>query len=118
MPKAISSIPHSTFHNLPAGEVADQLGALKAEIADLETREKALRDELIHRGGTMIEGAVFCANCLRGGALDARRQGRARRDGRILVGHALPASANHDGCGEGSQRHRQAGRVREDEQCL
>ena len=61
MPKAISSIPHSPFHNLPAGEVADQLGTLKAEIADLEAREKALRDELLRRGATMIEGSAFCA---------------------------------------------------------
>jgi hypothetical protein len=59
MPKAVSII--SPFHNLPAGEVADQLGTLKAEIADLEAREKALRNELLRRGGTMIEGAVFCA---------------------------------------------------------
>ena len=61
MPKAIANIALvSPFHNLPAGEVADQLGTLKAEIADLEAREKALRDELIRRGGTMIEGAMFC----------------------------------------------------------
>jgi hypothetical protein len=40
--------------------VADQLGTLKAEIAELEDREKNLRDELIRRGGK-IEGAVYRA---------------------------------------------------------
>lgn len=49
----------SPFHNLPAGDLADRLGALKAEIADLETREKALRDELIRRGAAEVEGALF-----------------------------------------------------------
>ena len=38
MPKAVSII--SPFHNLSAGDVADQFGTLKAEIADLEAREK------------------------------------------------------------------------------
>ena len=59
MPKAVSII--SPFHNLPAGDLADQLGTLKAEIADLDAREKALRDELIRRGVPAIEGALFCA---------------------------------------------------------
>ena len=59
MPKAIPII--SPFHNLSAGDVADQLGALKAEIAELEAREKSLRDELIRRGDAEIEGAVYRA---------------------------------------------------------
>jgi hypothetical protein len=59
MPKAIPII--SPFHNLSAGDVADQLGTLKAEIAELEDREKSLRDELIRRGGAEIEGALYRA---------------------------------------------------------
>ena len=59
MPKATSIL--SQFHNIPAGDLVDHLGALKAEIADLETREKALRDELIRRGVPAIEGAVYDA---------------------------------------------------------
>jgi hypothetical protein len=47
MPKATAII--SSFHNLPIGELVDQLGGLKAAIADLEKREKALRDELLAR---------------------------------------------------------------------
>src|ERR1700720_4280715 len=61
MPKAIVSIPLSPYHNLPAGDLADQLGSVKAEIAALEDREKSLRDELIRRGGAEIEGAVYRA---------------------------------------------------------
>jgi hypothetical protein len=45
MPKA--TVILSPFHNLSAGEVADQLGTLKAEIADLEAREKALRGDAL-----------------------------------------------------------------------
>ena len=52
-------VPVFPFHNLPAGDLADRLGALKAEIADLEGREKALRDELIRRGVPEVEGALF-----------------------------------------------------------
>ena len=32
MPKAIVSIPLSPYHNLPAGDLADQLGSVKAEM--------------------------------------------------------------------------------------
>jgi hypothetical protein len=59
MPKA--TVILSQFHNLPAGDLVDRLGALKAEIADLESREKALRDELIRRGVPAIEGALYDA---------------------------------------------------------
>jgi hypothetical protein len=51
MPKATANIVSaSPYHNLPVGDLADQLGAVKAEIAVLEAREKSLRDELIRRG--------------------------------------------------------------------
>jgi hypothetical protein len=52
----------SPFHNIAAGDLVDQLGTVKAQIADLETREKALRDELIHRGGGTVDGAAFSAS--------------------------------------------------------
>src|SRR6267154_1997826 len=59
MPKAIPII--SPFHNLSAGDVADQLGAVKTEIADLEAREKSLRDELIRRSVSEIDGTRYRA---------------------------------------------------------
>ena len=59
MPKAVTII--SPFHNIPAGELADRLGTVKAEIAELELREKALRDELIRRNLSEIEGALYGA---------------------------------------------------------
>ena|ERR1051325_7622544 len=61
MPKAITSVSPSPFHNLPAGDLVDQLGILKSEIAVLEGREKALRDELLRRAVPAIEGALFGA---------------------------------------------------------
>ena len=60
MPKAMPTL--SPFHNLPAGEVVDQLGSVKAQIADLETREKALRDELIRRSITSAAGDAYDAS--------------------------------------------------------
>jgi hypothetical protein len=59
MPKAIPII--SAFHNLSAGDLADHLGVVKAEIAALEDREKNLRHELIHRGVSECQGAAFSA---------------------------------------------------------
>jgi hypothetical protein len=60
--KAVANIASvSLFHNLPPHDLADQLGALKAEIAELEAREKALRGELLRRGITQIEGAQYGA---------------------------------------------------------
>jgi hypothetical protein len=56
MPKAIPIL--SPFHNLPTGDLVDQLGGLKAAIADLEKRQKALRDELLSRA---VERAQFGA---------------------------------------------------------
>src|SRR5215204_201555 len=61
MAKAIATIPLSPFHNVPDGDLADQLGTLKAEIAALEIREKALRDELIRRNVSAVEGSVYDA---------------------------------------------------------
>ena len=61
MPKAIATIPLSSFHNVPDGDLADRLGTLKAEIAALEIREKALRDELIRRRLDEVEGADYNA---------------------------------------------------------
>src|SRR5580704_9368529 len=59
MPKATANI--SQFHNLPVGEIVDQLGGLKAAIADLEKRQKALRDELLKRCVIEAEGAQYAA---------------------------------------------------------
>lgn len=59
MPKATAII--SPFLNLPVGELVDQLGTVKAEIADLETREKTLRAELLKRCVIQAEGAVYGA---------------------------------------------------------
>src|ERR1700704_3403444 len=64
--KAIISIPLSPFHNLSAGDLADQLGALKVEIAALEAREKPLRDELIPRGVSECQGSAFGASITKG----------------------------------------------------
>jgi hypothetical protein len=60
MAKATENIASvSAFHNHSAGDLADQFGTLKAEIADLEAHQKAVRDELIRRGGSEVEGALF-----------------------------------------------------------
>jgi hypothetical protein len=39
MPKATRILSH--FDNLPTGELVDQLGSVKAEIADLESGSRA-----------------------------------------------------------------------------
>jgi hypothetical protein len=61
MPTAPHILAPSPFNNLAPGALADELGTIKAQIADLETREKALRDELIRRGVSTIEGAAYSA---------------------------------------------------------
>ena len=67
MPKATANIVSaSPYHNLPVGDLADQLGAVKAEIAVLEAREKTLRDELIRRGVSECQGAAFGASITEG----------------------------------------------------
>ncbi len=62
MPKATPSISPSPFHNLPVGEVVDRLGSIKTQIADLEIREKALRDKLLRRGITTAAGDAYDAS--------------------------------------------------------
>jgi hypothetical protein len=61
MPKAIISIPVSPYRNHSAGDLADTLGTLSAEIAELEGRRQAFREELIRRGVSEVEGALFRA---------------------------------------------------------
>ena len=64
MPKATAII--SPFFNLPVGEIVDRLGAVKAEIADLETREKTLRAELLKRCVFEAEGVQYAAAVTQG----------------------------------------------------
>ena len=63
MPKAtghLTSVPSvSPLHNLSAGDLVDQLGSLKADLADLKAREDTLRAELISRKLSEAEGALF-----------------------------------------------------------
>jgi hypothetical protein len=64
MPKAAVhpiAVSASPLHNLSTGDIADQLGRLKADAADLKAREDALKAELIRRGATEAEGALFRA---------------------------------------------------------
>ena len=63
MPKAAanSTSPVSLFHNLSIGELVDQLGNAKAEVAEVKAREDALRAELIARGVDSAEGMLFRA---------------------------------------------------------
>jgi hypothetical protein len=65
MPKAsaiLSPVPSvSPLHNLSTGDLADELGAIKSDLADLKSREDALRGELIRRGVSEIEGSLFRA---------------------------------------------------------
>lgn len=63
MPKAAnhSTLPVSLFHNLSTGDIADQLGHVKAEAAEIKAREDALRAELITRGVSEAEGMLFRA---------------------------------------------------------
>ena len=68
MPKAsaiLSPVPSvSPLHNLSAGDLADELGAVKSDLADLKSREDALRGELIRRGVSEAEGALFRATVI------------------------------------------------------
>lgn len=47
--------------NSELGGVVDKLGFLKAQIADLEARERELKDALIAAGDGSYEGVVFRA---------------------------------------------------------
>ena len=62
MPKATAQTTTSTLHNLALPAIVDELGTLKAQIADLEAREKALRDELINRKSALAEGTLYSAS--------------------------------------------------------
>ena len=85
MPKATANIVSvSPYHNLPAGDLADQLGALKAEIAALEAREKSLRDELIRRGVSECHGVVRRQHHRRH-SMDPQHASRQNRNGAGLV---------------------------------
>ena len=57
MPKAVSIL--SQFHNLSAGDLADEHGQLSAQIADLETRKRTIAGELIRCVVSEAEGALF-----------------------------------------------------------
>jgi hypothetical protein len=61
MPKATPILSLSPFHNLSAGDLVARLGAVKTELSGLQAQEKALRDELIRRGSSSLEGAVYSA---------------------------------------------------------
>jgi hypothetical protein len=50
------------FDNLSDGQLVDELGALKAELAELNERENALKSALIARGVGEVEGARFRAS--------------------------------------------------------
>jgi hypothetical protein len=57
MPKATPILPLSPYYNLSAGDLVDRLG----EIGGLQALEKALRDELLRRGSSSVDGAVYSA---------------------------------------------------------
>src|ERR1700687_3080717 len=62
MPKATANIVSvSPYHNHSTGDLADELGRLAFEIAELEGRRKAFREEMIRRGVAEAEGAAFRA---------------------------------------------------------
>jgi hypothetical protein len=58
---AAHSTSPSPFHNLSIGEIVDQLGHAKAALADAQAAESALKAELISRGITSADGALFRA---------------------------------------------------------
>src|SRR5438046_10151513 len=64
MPRAIPIL--SEFHNLSAGDLADQLGTLKAEIADLAARKRTIAGALIRRGVSAAAGALFRSRVVAG----------------------------------------------------
>lgn len=46
---------------LSSGDIADELGHIQAQLADLKVIEKNLKDQLIRRGQHAIEGRYFRA---------------------------------------------------------
>ena len=64
MPKAAvhsTPSPVTPFHNLSAADIADTLGRVKAEAAEVKEREDALKAELVARGVTEAQGDLFRA---------------------------------------------------------
>ena len=62
MAKALAHIVSvSPYHNHSTGALADELGRLATEIAELEGRRKAFREEMIRRGVAEAEGALYRA---------------------------------------------------------
>jgi hypothetical protein len=51
----------SKLSNMLPGAIADELGALQADAAEIEARRGELAAELIRRGVTVAEGALFRA---------------------------------------------------------
>jgi hypothetical protein len=62
----IDFTPSSPFHNLSVSDLADRLGHAKAALADAQAAESALRAELIARGVSEAEGALFRATVTSG----------------------------------------------------
>jgi len=91
------------------------LGQLSAEIAELEGRRQAFREELIRRGVSEVEGALFRAT-----VSEAVRwtidSAKVKAEMGVVV-CPLPAIAGHDGCGEGPHRLREAGGIGRAQQC-
>jgi hypothetical protein len=93
MPKATGDIiPITTLHNLPLGEIVDQLGRVKAEAAEIKAREDLLKAELTARGVPEAEGDLFRATVTEAcrWTLDAERvkaeMGAGWYDARCKVG--------------------------------
>ncbi|MBV9826840.1 MAG: hypothetical protein JO001_14365 [Alphaproteobacteria bacterium] len=61
MPKATRVSTTSRYHNHSLGDLADEHGTICAQIADLESRRKAIGAALISRGVTAADGALFHA---------------------------------------------------------
>src|SRR3982074_1098071 len=119
MPKAATNIAsRSPYHNHSTGALADELGRLATEIAELEGRRKAFREEMIRRGVAEAQGALYRATIT-----DAVRwtiDAKAVRSemGEALVGRPLPAILGHDGCRQGACRLLEARGVGEYRACL
>ena len=52
-------MPESPYHNLDEGALADELGAVNAELRRLERRKEALRQAILDHGVDLIRGARF-----------------------------------------------------------
>lgn len=53
------------YHNYSSGRIADELGALRAHLKQLEEKEKLLKQELVHRGLGTHYGTHFQATVSR-----------------------------------------------------